>query len=337
MKLETTVKDLIGIVFLGFIAGCTTSPPQAPDDQPPDDRVPASDAVPTWEPPSITGNPKSYVVFGKRYTVRATSKGYRQRGIASWYGPKFHGKRTSSGTPFNMYTMTAAHKSLPIPTYARVTHLSNGRSIVVKINDRGPFIDDRIIDLSYAAAKALDIIETGTAPVEVVALPPYQYLPDYAPETGPVLADADRQSPVEPVLTPQPQVSKSSSESTDRSDTIPQFQSSSEQIIPVTYQTPLSDSIDNKIHTMPQTLASASPAKSALSFYLQVGAFSRRDNAERLRNRLTRLIDYAIHIDSTSGGFYKVWIGPFHDSVQAEQLKIELAGLGLETRNVFIE
>jgi rare lipoprotein A len=337
MKFETTVKDLIGIVLLGFIAGCTTSPPQVPDDQAPDDKVPASDAVPTWEPPSITGNPKSYVVFGKRYTVRATSKGYRQRGIASWYGPKFHGKRTSSGAPFNMYTMTAAHKSLPIPTYARVTHLGNGHSIVVKINDRGPFIDDRIIDLSYAAAKALDIIGTGTAPVEVVALPPYQYLPDFAPETGPVLADADQPSPPETVITLQSQVSKPSSERTDGSDTAPQLRSSSEQIIPVTYQTPLPDPRDNKIHAMPQTMASASPEKNALSFYLQVGAFSKRDNAERLCNRLTRLIDYAIHIDSTSGSFYKVWIGPFHDSVQAEQLKIELAGLGLETRNVLIE
>jgi rare lipoprotein A len=100
------------------------------------------------------------------------SNGYIRRGTASWYGTKFHGRRTSSGEPYDMFAMTAAHKTLPLPTYARVTNLRNGRSVVVRINDRGPFHDNRLIDLSYAAAHKLGITATGTAPVEVRAIDP---------------------------------------------------------------------------------------------------------------------------------------------------------------------
>ncbi len=116
------------------------------------------------------GNPESYVVMGRRYYVMDSANGYVQRGIASWYGPNFHGKRTSSGETYNMNAMTAAHKTLPLPTMVRVTNLSNDKSVVVKINDRGPFAHDRIIDLSRAAAQKLDVIGPGTAEVEIVAL-----------------------------------------------------------------------------------------------------------------------------------------------------------------------
>lgn len=116
------------------------------------------------------GNPRSYVVFGKRYYVMESAKGFTQKGVASWYGPDFHGKRTSSGETYNMHGMTAAHKTLPLPTYVKVKNLSNGKSIVVKVNDRGPFAHDRIIDLSFAAAKKLDIVGPGTAQVEISAL-----------------------------------------------------------------------------------------------------------------------------------------------------------------------
>ena len=101
------------------------------------------------EPKSRYGNPESYVVFGKRYYVKDSSKGYVETGIASWYGTKFHGRRTSSGETYDMYAMTAAHKTLPLPTYVEVTNLNNGRSIIVKVNDRGRFHEIRIIDLSY--------------------------------------------------------------------------------------------------------------------------------------------------------------------------------------------
>lgn len=138
----------------------------------PPDVMAIPDAVPRHEPHSRYGNPASYVVFGKRYHVMPTSTGYVERGIASWYGTKFHGHRTSSGETYDMYAMTAAHTSLPLPTYARVTNLRNGRSVVVKINDRGPFHGNRLIDLSYAAAARLGILGQGTGLVEVRAIQP---------------------------------------------------------------------------------------------------------------------------------------------------------------------
>ncbi len=131
-------------------------------------RIP--DAVPRYEPPSRYGNPPFYHVFGKRYQTLRSAAGFRQRGIASWYGTKFHGRRTSSGERYNMYAMTAAHKTLPLPSYAKVTNLLNGRQVIVKINDRGPFHEGRIIDLSYAAAGKLGLLHRGTAPVEIEAI-----------------------------------------------------------------------------------------------------------------------------------------------------------------------
>lgn len=129
-----------------------------------------ADAVPGNEPLSRHGNPESYVALGKRYFVMSSSRGYVEKGIASWYGKKFHGRKTSSGEKYDMYAMTAAHKTLPLPTYVRVTNLSNGRSVVVRVNDRGPFHSNRIIDLSYAAAQKLDMLRSGTALVEVRAV-----------------------------------------------------------------------------------------------------------------------------------------------------------------------
>ena len=131
-------------------------------------RVP--DPVPNPEPRSRYGNPPTYVVFGQRYRTLQTSRGYVERGIASWYGRKFHKRLTSSREPYDMFAMTAAHRSLPLPTYVRVTHLENGASAVVRVNDRGPFHPGRIIDLSYAAAVKLGIADTGSGPVEVRAI-----------------------------------------------------------------------------------------------------------------------------------------------------------------------
>jgi rare lipoprotein A len=128
------------------------------------------DAVPKNEPLARYGNHSPYTVLGKTYTVLPSSKGYHERGIASWYGSKFHGRRTSSGELYDMHLATAAHKSLPLPTYAEVTNLDNGRKMIVKINDRGPFHEGRIIDLSYAAAIKLGVDKTGTARIDVRAI-----------------------------------------------------------------------------------------------------------------------------------------------------------------------
>ena len=163
-----------------LLAACATvarrPPPVAlpppPAALPPGGIESVPDAVPRPEPRSAHGNPPFYDVLGRRYFVLTSADGYLERGVASWYGPTFHGGNTSSGELYDMYAMTAAHRTLPLPTYARVTNLSNGRSIVVRINDRGPFVGNRLIDLSYTAAAKLDMIREGTTLVEVRALTP---------------------------------------------------------------------------------------------------------------------------------------------------------------------
>lgn len=125
------------------------------------------DAVPWDEPLARYGNHSPYQVFGKTYRVLPSRSGYHERGTASWYGSKFHGRKTSSGEPYDMHLATAAHKTLPLPTYAEVINLDNGKKVIVKINDRGPFKSDRIIDMSYGAALRLGMIQTGTANVDV--------------------------------------------------------------------------------------------------------------------------------------------------------------------------
>ena len=125
------------------------------------------DPTPKREAKSRYGNPPVYSVFGKQYHVQPSSVNYHERGIASWYGQKFHGRRTSNGEVYDMYQVSAAHKTLPLPTYLRVKNLENGREIVVRVNDRGPFVENRIIDLSYAAAYKLDVHRKGTSYVEV--------------------------------------------------------------------------------------------------------------------------------------------------------------------------
>jgi rare lipoprotein A len=145
-------------------------------DGPPDsidyewDQIP--DAQPKDEAKSRYGNPASYEVFGKEYRVMQSAAGFTQDGVASWYGSKFHGQRTSSGETYDMHAMTAAHKSLPLPCYVEVTNHNNGRKAIVKVNDRGPFHGGRIIDLSYAAATKLGVAQTGTAPVSIRVVTP---------------------------------------------------------------------------------------------------------------------------------------------------------------------
>jgi len=169
---------LFSILPYALIAGCAQTAPPAHSQQdsaplhPPADLLAIPNATPQWEPKSRYGNPESYSVMGVRYDVMPSSQGYQATGIASWYGTKFHGKRASSGVPYDMYAMTAAHKTLPLPTYVSVKNLDNGKSIVVKVTDRGPFHTGRIIDLSYTAAFKLGITKSGTGHVTVTAITP---------------------------------------------------------------------------------------------------------------------------------------------------------------------
>jgi rare lipoprotein A len=165
-------------VLAYLLASCAGAPPGAGPEAETVDGPSATglkpedvrDAVPRDEPRARYGNQSPYEVFGRKYLVLPSGEGYVERGTASWYGRKFHGRRTSSGEPYDMHIATAAHRNLPLPTYAEVTNLENGRKVIVKINDRGPFKDSRIIDLSYGAALRLDMIGNGTARVEVRAI-----------------------------------------------------------------------------------------------------------------------------------------------------------------------
>jgi rare lipoprotein A len=178
----------LGVALL--LAGCLASPSGGPVFREPADGPPLReppglaslpDPVPRQEPRSARGNPPTYTVFGRTYRVMDSAAGYYATGLASWYGRKFHGRLTSSGEPFDMFELTAAHRSLPIPTYVRVTNLDNGRHTIVRVNDRGPFHDDRIIDLSYAAAVKLDFHHHGTARVRVEVL---EQVPKFVLQAG---------------------------------------------------------------------------------------------------------------------------------------------------------
>jgi len=153
---KAAIGLLTAAVFFGvlLLSGCATRT-KAPQPKP---------------PPPAAGYPKPYRVFGKWYQPLPDAAGFRQRGIASWYGKKFHGRKTSNGEIYDMYAISAAHKTLPFDTYVRVRNLDNGRTLDVRINDRGPFVRGRIIDLSYTAAKKLGVVGPGTAPVEIAAL-----------------------------------------------------------------------------------------------------------------------------------------------------------------------
>lgn len=181
------VPLIFSLAVLFFIASCSSNKPNT--DNPnagryamDKDKAPTSapdvsqvkDVTPQYEPYSRGGNRKKYTVMGKSYTVLASGKGYQATGVASWYGLKFHGHLTSNGEIYDMYAMSAAHKTLPLPSFVKVTNTGNGKTVIVRVNDRGPFHQNRLIDLSYAAAYKLDMLKTGTAKVKMEVL----YMPD---------------------------------------------------------------------------------------------------------------------------------------------------------------
>jgi peptidoglycan lytic transglycosylase len=170
MRVETR-RALASVIVLAMLAACGSSGVRdsAPSGSVSIPDLPG-DAIPRLEDRSRYGNGPNYEVLGKHYTVMASGSGYSERGVASWYGKKFHGRLTSNREPYDMYAMTAAHKTLPLPTFVRVRNLGNNKSIIVRVNDRGPFVHNRIIDLSYVAALKLDMVRTGTSLVEVTAI-----------------------------------------------------------------------------------------------------------------------------------------------------------------------
>lgn len=212
---------------------------------------------------------RSYVVMGRRYHVLPSCAGYEDRGIASWYGPGFNGQRTSTGAVYNMYAMTAASKVLPLPCWVRVTNLRNGRQVVVKVNDRGPFVANRIIDLSYAAARRLDMIGTGTSIVELQAVDPGH------PSSDPPPPRAEAQGAPRPRL------------------------------------------------------------------FLQVGAFSRHDNARHLATALRDLgfgpVVVSVMLSADRQSLYAVRLGPLSDVAALDSAARKMRSVGISGFRVRVE
>lgn len=240
------------------------------------------DAVPRRDPITRAGNKNPYTVLGKTYRILPSSKGYRARGVASWYGTKFHGENTANGERYDIYEMTAAHCTLPIPTYVLVTNLENGRQCVVRVNDRGPFVSDRLIDLSYAAATKLGYVGKGTAPVEVVAIDP-----DDWPPRGYAQGGEQKTTKIVPPL-----------------------------VLPASKPAvPLSDTVSDAPAT------TAPPLAVTGSLYVQAGAFANNYAAENLRTRLSNSTGYRVVVQPSqdSRPLYRVRLGPFASASDAEQ------------------
>ena len=265
-------------------------------------RIP--DATPTLHTGPYKANP--YTVLGKTYFPLQESKTYVASGTASWYGTKFHGQNTANGEVYDLYGMSAAHKTLPLPSYVRVTNLDNNKTVILRVNDRGPFYSDRIIDLSYAAAKKLGYAETGTARVKVEGIDPQQW---WAAKGRPA-----------PLMLNEPQVAQNSAPViTASAGTVEQWTPPPQQhaaaVVPV--------QIDAKKNA-------SAPASGQ---YLQVGAFANPDAAELLRSKLSGMVSAPVFISSivrNQQTLHRVRLGPIGSAGEIAQVQnsVRLANLG---------
>jgi rare lipoprotein A len=296
-----------------------------PGSNPPPDLRAIPDATPRVET-IRPGTNRPYSVFGQRYVPRTRVEPFQQRGVASWYGRRFHGLPTSSGERYDMYAMTAAHPTLPIPSYVRVTELASGRSVIVRVNDRGPFLHGRIIDLSYTAAWKLGYVNKGSAEVEVTQIlpgaearakeitPVPAYVPTPAPAYAPKVEQEQRHRPL-PMLempavpeqktdiasTPEPQPASGQARDplsmllapAQEADTLPATETTNE--------------------TPDVTNASIVATQNGQNLFLQLGVFASRENAESFRNHVVVRVDELIdRLElSAEGGYFRLYAGPY--------------------------
>jgi len=294
--------------------GPTTAP--APPGFSPDS-VP--DAVPRIESRSRFGNPPFYDVFGVRYYVLSSSADYVERGVASWYGPGFHKVRTSTGEPYDMYGMTAAHKTLPLPAYVRVTNLQNGRSIVVRVNDRGPFVGHRIIDLSYTAAAKLDMLRDGTAMVEVRSIDPAApFAVPAAPPGTPLTASAAPGTPVAAPAVAAPPVAAPA----------------------VAAPAVASPPVASPPVAAPPLTAATSVTPLPPPLFIQAGAFADPNNAARLADRLksSGYLQVFVRQDVIAGRtLYRVRIGPVPGVPEYDRIVTALEQVGVRDAHLALD
>ncbi len=254
-----------------------------PGENPPAGLIETPDAEVRNDPLAPYSN-RPYTVFGKTYKPIPLGSDFKQRGPGTWYGKKFHGQRTSSGEIYDMYKMTAAHPTLPIPSYARVTNVSNGKSVVVRINDRGPFHSTRIIDVSYTAALKLGLLVNGSSQLEVVHLPPAEIERMIAARKagGSTPATASTQAPQAPQSMPKAAPMLASSDGDE---------------------------------AKPVLLGGAGEQ----GFYLQLGSYAREDGADGLRKRL-EATDAGLKLDvEQAGKFYRLFAGPYASREEAQE------------------
>ena len=337
------------LVILALIAGgcATKSPTDATAQRRAIDPDSVPDAVPRVEPYSRYGNPPSYEVFGKRYAVLPSSKDFVQVGVASWYGEDFHGKRASNGETYDMFAMTAAHKELPLPTYARVTNLENGRSIVVRITDRGPFVGDRVIDLSWVAAAKLRLATKGTGLVEVRAIDPLDPspLPPAELDTGTRLAKAAPPAPkpaatglgaVARAVAGEPAVDgRPASKAEPALRVVAAKPNGSPTTAPAASSRTAARAPAPAARMATSALASASPR-----MFVQVAALASRENADRLRTKVAKDLGRPAHVDAseTNGrALHRVRVGPLRSADEADLLVAKLESLGLGQARVVMD
>ncbi|MFN3398113.1 MAG: septal ring lytic transglycosylase RlpA family protein [Sulfurimicrobium sp.] len=308
MTFSHRIGFLLAAVAAFQLAGCSSITPRAehagavapkpikgggyylddgPGDNPPANLDAIPDAEPKAEPLHKFAN-RPYTVLGQTYTPATRLGPYKARGIASWYGRRYHGQKTAVGEPYDMYAMSAAHPTLPIPSYARVTNLDNGKSVVLRINDRGPFRSNRLIDLSYTAAYKLGVLNGGTNQVEVESIDPGDYQ-----------VAAARPAPSSPETKPLPA-----------------------QAAPVATATPLTAVAENT------AVAPAVPPATGTdgNVFLQLGAFSSRENAENFSGKmklgLGPLVEKMQIVEG--GGLFRVRLGPYASRAEAGQMATQI-------------
>ncbi|MGX9776133.1 septal ring lytic transglycosylase RlpA family protein [Janthinobacterium aestuarii] len=261
-----------------------------PGDNPPANLRDVPDAEVRNEPYSTRSN-RPYVVFGKTYTPITDNEPFKQKGTGTWYGKKFHGQRTSSGEIYDMYKMTAAHPTLPIPSYARVTSIDSGQQVIVRINDRGPFHATRVIDVSYTAALKLGFLGKGSHQVVVERLLPADIdailAARAAPKPVPSVVAISIDTPVETGAVAQPEITA--------------------------------------LSAVDATVAAPAPAALATGFYLQLGAYSRADNAEAGRAQLAPYAQTLGNLDVVPAGpLFRLYGGPFTSRTDAARAAASL-------------
>ncbi len=301
-----------------------------PGDAPPVDLDTIPEAVPKWEP-LHRGAMKPYVVMNQSFTPMTELVPYKAQGVATWYGRRYHGKPTSTGELYDMYSMTAAHPTLPIPSYVRVTNLANGRSVVLRVNDRGPFIDNRVIDLSYTAAHRIGVLAGGSALVEVESIipdgSPIAKSPAAAPaaarwaNTSAVIASQDSRPRLKPASAP---VSKPDDD-------------------PILAIAAAAGGPGSAAEYTAQTAGKASAsraqdaARDSRGVYLQLAAFGSRENAESYLSRAKLQLDWLadrLHVLGREG-LFRVHAGPYGSSTEARQIA-ERVALSLGVKPVVV-